>query len=554
MSRSTDAATARARAAVPAGPKRGVARRLLRHAAAPAFLLLSSFIAFLGYQGYGYARPEILVCYGVLALVAVAIGALASWRPLAEVLLLAGILTFVVDIHFLDASFWWWGLGESSALAATGGLLAALFWPIRAHLAAVATAMSTAVLVSTLLLPVSAARRETAVPAGQPKDLPLLVHVVLDEHIGIEGLPAELSSLRADLRSFYRSHGFRIFGGAFSEHVETQHSLGHLLNLSPGVLRSDLVEPGDGGDSFRLRRNDYFARLTASGYRLRVHQTDWLDVCVPAASIVACDEHSPRGIAFLQESPLGASEKAGLVARTYLDASRIYLRIAGLYDSGRRRFEPLHSLPRWTRVRVGAPNSLAEAGRLMADLARAEPGDAFFAHLIAPHEPFVYDEACALLPRDRWRSIWDDWSRTTPAGKRADLYGRYAAQVRCTTRIMRSILDAIPPRLRDDAIVVVHGDHGSRLGIITPESSQAAAMSVDDYRDAYSTLFAVKAPGISSGYDERSISIACLLKGLLDREFHAGDEPMACQSPPAVFMRTTGAVIEHPLPAFTGSN
>jgi arylsulfatase A-like enzyme len=267
--------------------------------------------------------------------------------------------------------------------------------------------------------------------------------------------------------------------------------------------------------------------------------------------VASCDVYTPRGIAFLEHSPLGVGEKAALVARTYLERSGLHEKLAATYDAWRPQLGPLQvALPTWSRVRIGAPNSLVEAGRLIDDLSRAEPGQAFFAHLIAPHEPFVYDENCALLPRERWRSPKDDDFKTRTADNRTELYDRYAAQVRCTMRIVGEIVDAIPRPLQDDATIIVHGDHGSRLGVIPPESVRASSMSVSDYRDAYSTLFAVRSPALAAAYDPGVTSIACLFKNLVEHGWHAAGPRDGCDATPTVFIRERRRFVTRPLPAF----
>ena len=162
----------------------------------------------------------------------------------------------------------------------------------------------------------------------------------------------------------------------------------------------------------------------------------------------------------------------------------------------------------------------------------------------------VYDENCALLPRERWRSPKDDDFKLRPSEHRTELYDRYAAEVRCTMRIVREIVDAIPRALHNDATILVHGDHGSRLGLIPPVSAQASSMSVSDYRDAYSTLFAVRSPGLAVAYDPGATSIACLFKNLMQQGWHAAGPRDACGVTPTVFMREHGKFVTRPLPAF----
>src|SRR5690606_5752666 len=71
-----------------------------------------------------------------------------------------------------------------------------------------------------------AAEAEAAVsPVSGP---PVLVHLILDEHIGVEGLlgdEPEIAAMRQRLRDFYVGQGFRLFGGAYSEYLHTVNAI-----------------------------------------------------------------------------------------------------------------------------------------------------------------------------------------------------------------------------------------------------------------------------------------------------------------------------------------
>jgi hypothetical protein len=86
-------------------------------------------------------------------------------------------------------------------------------------------------------------------------------------------------------------------------------------------------------------------------------------------------------------------------------------------------------------------------------------------------------------------------------------------------------LAAIPASIRDDAIVLVHGDHGSRISIGVPRSPS-------DAMDSYSTLFAIRSRGVSPGLDARSSSMACLLSELAAVRFVEPIAAEACATPP----------------------
>jgi arylsulfatase A-like enzyme len=53
----------------------------------------------------------------------------------------------------------------------------------------------------------------------------------------------------------------------------------------------------------------------------------------------------------------------------------------------------------------------------------------------------------------------------------------------------------------ENSIIILHGDHGARIGIHDPYIEDLALLSREDYVDAFSTLFAVKFPGKPGGYN-----------------------------------------------------
>jgi len=76
---------------------------------------------------------------------------------------------------------------------------------------------------------------------------------------------------------------------------------------------------------------------------------------------------------------------------------------------------------------------------------------------------------------------------------REERYIAYMAQIRCTNVLLDRLFDAIRESGQwERCIVVIHGDHGSRIvrRRLTEENLQR--LTEDDYRDAYSTFFAVK--------------------------------------------------------------
>ena len=60
-------------------------------------------------------------------------------------------------------------------------------------------------------------------------------------------------------------------------------------------------------------------------------------------------------------------------------------------------------------------------------------------------------------------------------------------------------------------LIVVQGDHGSRIWLHNPIAANKDSLLPSDYANSFSTLFAVKAPGVEAAYDTRTVAIQDLL-------------------------------------------
>jgi hypothetical protein len=90
--------------------------------------------------------------------------------------------------------------------------------------------------------------------------------------------------------------------------------------------------------------------------------------------------------------------------------------------------------------------------------------------------------------------------------RRAAQSGIAAISNKCCALRRKStpLIAAIPPSLRQDAIIIVQGDHGSRISLVDPTTVAKVAPSASDYADMFSTLFAVHSPSIERGLRYRA--------------------------------------------------
>ena len=523
--------------------------RQLRHwlsvSAGPALLLATSFVVFLKHNGYFYGAPEVVLCLTVVVVIGLGLGALGSTHIAVELTLLAALVTAVLDIQLNP--FWFHGIGKNRALALVFVASSVILWALRAHAARLVRVATAAMFIATLVLPDSGATalgKSESPATSRRNELPLIVHLVLDSQMGVEGLADVGTSpkLASALQTFYTARGFAVFGGAYSEYATTEQSLAHLLNYSPGHFVGELVQPGGPGFQFALQRNAHFERFAQMGYVLHIYQPTYLDLCPRSSTSASCDTYRESAVGVIRQQPLSFAEKVQMIATSYLSRSRL-----GRYAlQWAARAAQRYGVTFWAgnrdaSVTPTAINSMVTARRVIHDLSKASGGELFFVHLLLPHSPYSYDADCRLRPLQDWRIAQDPEAlpdTANSAAGRALRYAGYGGQVRCVLKLVQDVIDAVPAPLQRDSIVIVQGDHGSRIGLLSPP--QAADAPNFNYWDWYSALFAVRSPSLAAGYESRAVPLPCLLRLLADSNFGSVNGLAACATAPGVFIPTSG--------------
>jgi hypothetical protein len=353
---------------------------------------------------------------------------------------------------------------------------------------------------------------------------PPLVHIVLDEQIGIEGIPAEFDPRRevaGRLRDLFLDRDFRVFGRAYSVFYDTHFSMAHLLNFGRHLeARRYFARPFEEGDS--IAENAYFEALARRGYRIRVYQPDYIDYCGTSPAVASCFTYPLESMAVLEDAPLATGEKSKLILAMFARYSNAlqHLRVAYTAMAEAAAGVPL---PTWhDSERVSAISAMRALERVREDVAGGGQGDAFFVHLLLPHYPYAYDANCLIRPRaSQWLQANHEPAaprRNTP-DSRDRRYPLYLDQVRCTAAKLEQLLDEIaasPPFA--DATIVVQGDHGSRIDLGPPRPRYVQNLPASVYLDGYTTLFAVRQPGRERGYDRRVLSVDALLRAVMRSE------------------------------------
>ncbi len=553
---------------------------------APSLIILTPFINFLGFNGYDLLRPECLVVIAALAGVGLSISALIAWKPrLLRPLLLAMVLAAFVDIYpELTVStiefvrrHWYAGLGyaQGHAVIVLGGFLPcfACLDALKRNAGTVLSTVFAVMLAASLWMPggdkwQQRLEIESTVsgPAAGTRDqgLPPILHIVLDEQIGIEGLPGEMpgvAELRAELTDFYVGNGFRLYGRAFSHYLNTYNSLGNLVNGERRDQDMSFVARSD--RRFVLTGNGWFDGLTAQGYEITVYQSHYLDFCA-GQRVARCTTGSTSMIRALRNTDIGVTSKAIFIFRSFTAYSVSAYLWPLLVQEVSRRFGGDNEdfgdgqQAEGAALRIRPPGlapllALPLMERLIEDLRDAAPGKAYFAHLLLPHRGFLLDETCRPKPD------MDSWYDHTHLGMEADQrisdesraarYTEYFKQVRCTHRLLGEALDALSEAgVMDDVIIFIHGDHGSRISSSPISARHRSRLTASDLVDGFSTLYAVRCPDLEPGYVGHVRSIQALFAE------HALDRPLDSEAA-TIYLKQRwhsagGRMLEHPMPDF----
>jgi hypothetical protein len=468
-----------------------------RYALAGALLLGGPVWHYLFVNHYPFRLPEALLLPLLAALLGAAAALAAHRRGGVLGSLVCGVLLyFFVDLQFdLDRAV--------PTLAVIAACLLASF-VFRARRAVLACLVLGGLYLASLIRPADPHGLARPGPSGQPhRELPLLIHLVLDEQWGIGGLRAAGDPATADfLTNFYLQRGFEVYEGAYSRWPNTLESIPALVSLHRPVA----LQVSQRGE-ITLHSNPYFKRLRELGYLIRVYQSSYIDYCravrVPVAS---CQEAPANSIANISYLAAPWTVRAMLAGRYLLNVtSHLYDRIS---SDG----------PAWRRDYSG--RGLAEL-RAIRDLIVAKPpgGTVVFIHLLLPHRPLTLNADCSLYAdlSKRW-SYGEPWPSTTE--EQRDRLRHYGAQVRCVHRAIATLFAALDHTVgRDGAIVLVHGDHGSRWIEDDPGEAGLASMRGPQLNSAFSTLLAIRRPRVPAMLHPEAVPIQDFLWELVDRRF-----------------------------------
>jgi hypothetical protein len=502
-------------------PKSTIRNNFLLNYTSCFLIITSHFINYTFYIQYKIIFPDLILFISGLGCVALALAILLEINSLA---LRLAIFTLLLTVIAGDAIFEY-GVAETEdrliAISLACLTILVILFFLREHADKILVAGCLAFFTSTVALGLGTTN---ALPVPQqstdaePIDpRPTVVHLILDEHIGLAGISDDLPGgreIRNALQEFYLKYGFRINSGAYSQFFRTAPSLTTALNFeTTGAFDSHLKKNHYG---YSINSNKLLKFYYESGYNINIYQSNYITFCDIRDVITDnCLTYFPDTFSSSEVVSLSISDRISLLSKMYFSSIALVklavLAEPHIHDWMFAQGIALPRLPIW-HGRVGPIAVMPTLRQLTADVARSRGGEIFFAHLLMPHYPYVYRANCDIrTPTSTWQ-IRLSTDREANAASRRARYTAYFEQVRCLMKKLETLFAEMKKNGTFAASkIIVHGDHGSRLGLVDPSASTLTSMSPDDYYDSYSTLFAFKAPGLEAGIDQRMIPLPHLL-------------------------------------------
>ncbi len=478
--------------------------------AATTCALFAPIAVFLAANNYPFLSVEATLLFGLCAACGLLVHFLLQFtNELLSRIVFCGIIIVPISI-LAQADNWPTFLSICTGCALT-------FYLLRKHIGLITLIAFSGHIVATLVLSMGMQIQEIRSEqypryTDEVNGPPPILHILLDEHAGIDGLPKDLPRaviLAESLRQFYTNKGFRLYSRAYSQYIETAESLSNMFNFASRTdidafikvrTPNDLTEPNP-PFNYSLNESKYFEHLNRIGYRLNIYQSDFFDLChVPDIKYASCKTYRSNSIMSILNSDLNVVERAKFVANSFVGSSAFLKWFRWIYNYHIRTLSS-PSLPIWEpgSYRTGPLPTLRMLKLLEINLENAQPGNVYFAHLLLPHYPYLLRSDCTLRQQiadwlnraaihDPSQPLAENTSRT-----RAQRYERYIDQIECQQILLSNLLDSINNNSAwNDSTVIIHGDHGSRIGLHKPTLTIADEPNTDNQKDYYSTLFAVR--------------------------------------------------------------
>jgi hypothetical protein len=358
----------------------------------------------------------------------------------------------------------------------------------------------------------SSSVRAGQVPQASTAKRNHVVHIILDEMLGLAAMPADCANCqtaRSALEQTFRDGNFRIYPYAFSNYRGTRDSIPSILN-NRLLTRADEYFRNENGRPV-LRTNAYFDRYAGNKYAVRVYQSDYILYSDSKYASLAAETYNANSLKALHSINLHWTERLQQLLTIYVRADRFWWGMWNRAMPARFDLEPL-------RVGPLAAQDIWPA-KILDDIRAASKDTLFFAHLLMPHYPYVYRRDGSVRMPEEWRGHSKLLFYSNQESAYRSRYEQYGEQVQFLNAQIASLLAGLRTSGHyDSTAIIIHGDHGSRLRLLEEseratqarlavETPDCPAVSRYDYasepdsldlRNRFATLLAIKHAGAAA--------------------------------------------------------
>ncbi len=349
--------------------------------------------------------------------------------------------------------------------------------------------------------------------AAMDDSLPDIYYIILDGYGRSDVLRDFYSVDDGHFIRFLESRGFFVATSGHANYMQTGLSLASSLNM--GYL-DDLLQPNvrNSNNNAPLRllvqQSEVRRFLEAHGYQTvsfsnGVSLTEWHNATMfltPQPSVLPSERDLLlRGLAL--------SEFEGLLLETTIARP--------LMDTMLQRRNVLHDL-------IDETYSYHRTQILYAFSALPEAGSAsgpqfIFAHIMAPHPPFVFGAHGEEIPSTRPYQTQD-----VGCCSRSEYLKGYADQVTFVSKMMEETIDRILTQSARPPVIIIQGDHGPGANM------DAYSADGTNMRERLSILNAYFMPSVAAGLLYPSITPVNTFRVVLNTYFDAGYEMLPDRS------------------------
>ena len=461
-----------------------------------AGLFLAIFIPTLTDVGYWALDAETLIYGGISLVLAALFTLIGKIHPSVDRFLIGLLVYWIADAFFFD--------GPTFPAIAGIAVLVVLHTRLETALRPMLLIFGLVFVVSNVAVSARPLLTDTVAKASPPaasqpaNKRPPIVHIILDAFMSPQAgarngkLDPALGEMIA---SDYLKRGFRVYTSARSASYHTEISISNLLGLGDQSQPVDYNLERVHEELFHVRDNRWAQHLKSLGYRITVIGNDFTDLCT--VEIDECLIHRAYGEGHLvSRFDIGFPERTAIALRTIdrrwykkgdVGKVALYREIDKLLTKIELREKPIDV----SVARIAS--TLAVLDEFSHRLGDIQPGEAYLAHILMPHTPYVVNQDCALEPSPKWVP------RNGLAMSDPESYERFSQQVICTHRRALALIDAVlASPSGKDAIFFIHGDHGARhmRNMDDVDEIDINTLPPEDMTDMLDPLFVVRAPGV----------------------------------------------------------